>query len=87
MNRYVYCLNNPLRYTDLNGERTILGRFFNWIGEQGAKPWVRTFISLPTMLSIAPGEILTMDAMSGSGFVTNFIQGGINKGFQGPCNV
>ncbi len=84
--RYCYCLNNPLKYTDLSGERTILGRFFNWIGEQGAKPWVRALISMPTMLSIAPAEVLTMDAMSGGGFVTNFIQGGFSKGFQGVGN-
>jgi len=86
LNRYVYCLNNPLRYTDPSGERTILGRFFNWIGEQGAKPWVRAWISMPTMLSIAPAEVLTTDAMSGGGFVTNFIQGGFSKGFQGVGN-
>ena len=38
------------------------------------------------MLSIAPGEVLTMDAMSGGGFVTNYIQGGFSKGFQGVGN-
>jgi RHS repeat-associated protein len=86
LNRYVYCVNNPLRFTDPSGERTILGRFFNWIGEQGAKPWIRALVSLPTMLSVAPGEVLTMDAMSGGGFVTNYIQGGFSKGFQGVGN-
>jgi hypothetical protein len=86
LNRYSYCLNNPLKFTDPNGERTILGRFFNWISEQGAKPWVRALISMPTMLSIAPAEVLTMDAMSGGGFVTNYIQGGFSKGFQGVGN-
>jgi RHS repeat-associated protein len=81
LNRYVYCLNNPLKFTDPSGERTILGRFFNWIGEQGAKPWVRALISMPTMLSIAPAEVLTMDAMSGAGFVTNFVQRGFSKAY------
>jgi hypothetical protein len=38
------------------------------------------------MLSIAPAEVLTMDAMSGGGFVTNYIQGGFSKGFQGVGN-
>jgi len=41
---------------------------------------------MPTMLSIAPAEVLTMDAMSGGGFVTNFVQGGFSKGFQGVGN-
>jgi len=38
------------------------------------------------MLSIAPAEVLTMDVMSGGGFVTNFVQGGFSKGFQGVGN-
>jgi RHS repeat-associated protein len=85
-NRYGYCLNNPLIYSDPSGDRTILGKFFHWIGEQGAKPWLRAYVALPTMLSIAPHELLTMDAMSGGGFVTNYVQGGFSKGFQGVRN-
>lgn len=85
-NRYAYCLNNPLIYTDPSGEKTLLGKFFHWAKDQSNQPWARGFIAMPSLLSVAPGEILSIDATTSGSFVTNFIRGGFEGGIQGVEN-
>ncbi|MGC8825349.1 MAG: hypothetical protein ACP5PZ_12300, partial [Bacteroidales bacterium] len=75
LNRYSYCLNNPLKYTDPTGYRTWWDNFKAWVGKNKVQ-------LISTGVTIAVAAIVTA-ATGGLGAPVAAMLGGMAGGFAG----
>lgn len=81
LDRYVYCVNAPLRYVDPTGQGSWLSEFHNWWEEHKTQIMTVAFFAIGVALAFVPGGILVTIALSAvlggaESYLNTWAQGG-----------